>query len=45
MIDSSGDISNTLVNSTFGVRPVLNLSADITFSSGNGTISNPYIVN
>ena len=44
-VDSSGDISNTLVNSTFGVRPVLNLSADITFSSGNGTISNPYIVN
>ena len=32
------------VYSEFGVRPVINLKADTTFSSGSGTSSNPYIV-
>lgn len=27
-----------------GVRPVINLKADVTISSGNGTTSNPYII-
>ncbi len=30
---------------TFGVRPIINLKADTTFSSGNGTLNDPYIVN
>ena len=38
-----GNIKNTSVNNTSGVRPVLNLSAD-TLVSGSGTSSDPYIV-
>lgn len=30
-------------NSSFGIRPVINLKADVTVI-GNGTIDNPYIV-
>ena len=32
------------VSSSFGVRPVINLNADVLLSEGNGTTSNPYIV-
>ena len=28
----------------WGVRPVINLKADVTISSGNGTASNPYVI-
>ena len=31
-------------NDNFGIRPVINLKADITFNSGNGTLDNPYVV-
>ena len=33
---------NTLNSATIGVRPVINLSADTTIKSGNGTISSVY---
>lgn len=33
------------VTARLGVRPVINLRSDITFSSGDGTLNNPYIVN
>ena len=32
------------VHGTTGVRPVINLKADIQISGGNGTLENPYIV-
>ena len=32
------------VNFTIGVRPVINLKATTTISSGNGTAQNPFIV-
>ena len=32
------------VSSSFDIRPVINLRSDITISSGNGTLENPYIV-
>ncbi len=32
------------VATTSGIRPVINLKSDITFSSGNGTLNNPYVV-
>ena len=38
-LGSSGDLTNT-----WGVRPVINLTADTTFT-GDGTATNPYIVN
>ena len=33
-----------LVSSALHVRPVINLDKNVTISSGNGTISNPYVV-
>lgn len=45
IITASGDIGSTWVNDLFGVRPVINLKADTQFSSGDGTIDNPYVVN
>ena len=43
LVDSDGHTGRNGVNSTYGIRPVLNLSAD-TFVSGSGTESDPYIV-
>ena len=41
----SGGLYRTNVDWTSGgVRPVLNLSADVTISAGNGTMDNPYVV-
>ncbi len=42
-VNSSGDLGYNGVNNARGVRPVLNLSADITLT-GEGTQSNPYVV-
>ncbi len=45
-VDSTGQLYNFDVHWTdYGVRPVLNLSADVTISSGDGTMNNPYVVN
>ena len=43
---SDGHLSGSGVSnkSSIGLRPVINLKADITFSSGNGTQSSPYVV-
>ena len=38
------DYSVGRVTNSYGVRPVINLKADIQFSGGNGTSSNPYVV-
>ena len=35
---------HAIVNLPLGIRPVINLRANITISSGDGTSSNPYIV-
>ncbi len=44
IVYSNGDLNYVSVTNTWGVRPVLNLSADITISGGNGTMNNPYTV-
>ena len=45
LVSSYGDLhSNNYVNAAFGMRPVINLKADVTISSGNGTASNPYVI-
>jgi len=42
---SSGYLIWGVVDSTPGVRPVINLKTSITFEAGgNGTSSNPYVV-
>ena len=44
MFRAGSGISNTTVNRAYGVRPVINLKADVTISSGDGTASNPYVI-
>ena len=39
---SDGTLGNYVVNTTIGVRPVLNLKVDVTIQSGDGTSTNPY---
>ena len=41
---SNGLLNSTLVSGVNGVRPVVNLKADVTISSGDGTASNPYVI-
>ena len=43
LVDSDGHTGRNAVDIAYGVRPVLNLSAD-TLVSGSGTSANPYIV-
>ena len=43
-VDSAGFLGYTIVNSGYGVRPVINLNADVQIISGNGTSTNPYII-
>ena len=44
-VGSPGDLSNgSDVGSGLGVRPVINLRADVTISSGNGTQSTPFVI-
>ncbi len=41
---STGSLDIGWVDNLYGVRPVLNLSADVTISGGNGTSETPYVV-
>ena len=44
-IGANGTLSTyDRVTNTFGVRPVINLKSDVSFSSGNGTSFDPYVV-
>ena len=44
IVDSNGGLRYYRVGSASGVRPVVNLKADVTISTGNGTASNPYVI-
>ena len=43
-VRSSGTLSNNLVNNTWGVRPVINLKANVQITGGNGSSSSPYVI-
>ena len=43
-VTSNGRLYNDWVYGTNGVRPVINLSANVTISAGNGTSETPYVV-
>ena len=43
-VDLYGILGWDYVSIEWGVRPVINLSADVTISSGDGTINNPYVI-
>ena len=42
-VTSDGNLNYNWVDSTFGVRPVINLSADVKVT-GSGTSSDPFVV-
>ena len=44
VVESTGYLDYLYVSFAFGVRPVINLRADITISSGDGTASDPYVI-
>ena len=44
LVWSDGSLNNSRVSSTRGVRPVVNLKADVQISTGSGTSSNPYVI-
>ncbi len=41
---SDGTLNGYYTNNFYGVRPVINLKADVNFSSGNGTNSDPFLI-
>ena len=43
-VRGDGELFAYNVDFTMSVRPVINLRSNVTFSSGNGTQSNPYVV-
>jgi len=43
-VNSNGALSNYKVAGKLGLRPVINIRSDVTFSSGNGLQDSPYIV-
>ena len=43
-VNSSGDLGQWIVHLTPGVRPVINIRADVSISSGDGSASNPYVI-
>ena len=44
-VHSNGNLNGDSVNLTWGVRPVINLKANVTISEGDGSSSNPYVIN
>lgn len=43
-ISTAGHITTATTTTSYGVRPVINLSPDIEISGGDGTKNNPYTV-
>ena len=39
-----GNLNSNSVNSTRGIRPVINLKANVTIQSGDGSSSSPYVI-
>ena len=44
ILSSTGGISSDLIQYSLGIRPVINLRADVTVSSGNGTSTQPFVI-
>ena len=44
-VASEGHLLSDRLSGGFGVRPVINLQSDVEITSGNGTVSNPYVIN
>lgn len=44
LVSETGNVIGSYTNGKFGVRPSVSLRADIEYSSGDGSINNPYII-
>ena len=44
IVNNIGGLGSSDVNRSWGVRPVINLKADVTISEGNGTSDSPYVI-
>ena len=44
-VSSSGQLGYSNVSLTSNIRPIINLRSDVTISSGNGTASQPFVIN
>ena len=42
LIDANGFVTNYTVNSSFGIKPALNLKSNVIITSGDGTLQNPF---
>ena len=43
-VHSNGNLNYSNVYGAIGVRPVINIASNVTIKSGDGTISNPYVI-
>ncbi|MDD4407008.1 MAG: hypothetical protein PHF30_03095 [Bacilli bacterium] len=43
IINNQGSILNELINKSFGIRPVINISSSVR-ALGNGSVENPYLI-
>ena len=43
-VNSNGRLFNNYVTGTYGVRPVINLKANVQITGGNGSSSSPYVI-
>jgi hypothetical protein len=43
-VDSDGSLYDEGVNYSGGVRPVINLNSNVTYSQGDGTSTNPFVI-
>ena len=43
-IRAAGNMSGNIISDSFGVRPSISLIPGIEYNSGNGSMTNPYIV-
>lgn len=42
---SAGSLSHSWVSVALGVRPVISIRSGVSYSSGNGTLTSPYVIN
>ncbi|MBP5204379.1 InlB B-repeat-containing protein [bacterium] len=43
-VNTSGNLTNAYVTTSYGVRPVINLKSGVKYASGDGTEGNPYVI-
>ena len=44
-VNHTGDVSNSITNYAFGVRPVFYLTSSVNYVSGSGTAADPIVIN